>query len=382
MPTTGADAEPQIGRVEACWIYPIKSCRGVRLDAPHPFTKTGLLYDRTWCVIKANAYPEKVLTLREHPELATICPYLETDVNGNYTTLILSKLGSTDTVSVPLTNADGGEQLEINIELEVKAWLFKAIGIEARLVRRVGCFDAKPFSAIFQESVEELGEQLEMTAFTQGVGGLSRSTLELVQRFRPNFVLSGFGAWPERRIGALAVGGVLLSAAPNAWKEECLRVTCVHPMTGELHPEQPAQTLRRMCARESREGAMEGACPVFGMLLSGGMDKGASVAEGHIVIAEPSAAMLMPSAAALAEAERLQREASDAAATQARALAKASADDGGGGDGVPAVQGLPTPTELREVVKGSNDINLSWAVVRPRPCAPARIFHDKNRRGD
>jgi uncharacterized protein YcbX len=210
---------------------------------------------------------------------------------GDYTGLVLSRDAAPDTVTVPL-----GEGAAIDAGDGVAAWLQAALKTECRLVRRSAArFDSHPFSVVFQESVDDLAGQLACTAFATGTSGLSPSTAELAMRFRPNFCLSGFGPWPEQRIGALAIGGVLLAATSNAWASGCRTVTRTNPITGEIHPEQPAAAL---C---SGHHMMEGeGDPIFGMKLEGGTDAAATACEGHIVIAEPRGAP-PPSAEALAE---------------------------------------------------------------------------------
>ena len=96
-----ASSEPEIGRVEAVYVYPIKSCRGIRLESPHPFNKLGLRHDREWCITQVES--GSVMTLREWPQMAKIVPKLVEGVHpGVFSRLVLSCADSEDTVTVPL----------------------------------------------------------------------------------------------------------------------------------------------------------------------------------------------------------------------------------------------------------------------------------------
>ena len=72
---TDADASPApqfAARVEALWIYPIKSCAGVTVQAAQ-LTETGLAWDRTWMVVNAQG---RMVTQRDLPRMALIQPVL------------------------------------------------------------------------------------------------------------------------------------------------------------------------------------------------------------------------------------------------------------------------------------------------------------------
>ena len=68
-----ASPAPQFAaRVEALWIYPIKSCAGVSVQAAQ-LTETGLAWDRTWMVVNAQG---RMVTQRDLPRMALIQPVL------------------------------------------------------------------------------------------------------------------------------------------------------------------------------------------------------------------------------------------------------------------------------------------------------------------
>ena len=67
MPATPSDLQATI---EELWVYPVKSCAGVRLPEAE-LTDTGLLYDRAWMVVDAQGH---FVSQRELPRMALIQP--------------------------------------------------------------------------------------------------------------------------------------------------------------------------------------------------------------------------------------------------------------------------------------------------------------------
>ncbi|MEO7762040.1 MAG: MOSC domain-containing protein [Casimicrobiaceae bacterium] len=57
--------------LSALYVYPVKSCRGIAL-ANAQLTERGLLHDREWMIVAANANPAPFVTQREIPRLALI----------------------------------------------------------------------------------------------------------------------------------------------------------------------------------------------------------------------------------------------------------------------------------------------------------------------
>lgn len=64
------DAADVQATIEQLWVYPVKSCAGVRLDEAE-LTDTGLLYDRAWMVVDAQG---EFVSQRELPRMALIQP--------------------------------------------------------------------------------------------------------------------------------------------------------------------------------------------------------------------------------------------------------------------------------------------------------------------
>src|SRR5262245_17891076 len=62
-------------RIVSLHVYPVKSCRGVDLDAAS-VTRTGVAHDREWMITSPAG---RFLTQREEPRLALIVPRLASD---------------------------------------------------------------------------------------------------------------------------------------------------------------------------------------------------------------------------------------------------------------------------------------------------------------
>jgi uncharacterized protein YcbX len=297
MDTLLVEGRPQAGRVESVFVYPVKGCAGCRLERPHPFDQAGLRHDRCWRVLSVER--NEALTQRELPALALVRVALVRDEasrrEDKVVAIELSSRATADTVRVPAGGLAG------DCGDEVADWLSDRLMIEVRLERRPASFDKAPLTAVFRESLEALvgGVDVNKTAGEGGAAFFSSDVDQAALRFRPNLVLSGLGAWPELgKVAALAVGGVLMPATPNAWAGGCARVPLVDPETGLVHPDEPLAALR------TAQGVGE---PVLGLRLAvpPRASAGAAVVHGwvgagHMVVAEPSAAVVERSAVARA----------------------------------------------------------------------------------
>ena len=62
--------------VTGLFIYPVKSCGGIKLSEAH-LLETGLAHDRQWMLVDADG---RFVTQRTHPAMALIQTALEADV--------------------------------------------------------------------------------------------------------------------------------------------------------------------------------------------------------------------------------------------------------------------------------------------------------------
>ena len=89
-------------KIEELWVYPVKSCQGVRVKKA-ALTPTGLENDRAWCVVDedgVNVSKFESVSGRKLPALAKICVSFSDDVKKLY------------------LNAQGMDQLEVPVSIE------------------------------------------------------------------------------------------------------------------------------------------------------------------------------------------------------------------------------------------------------------------------
>lgn len=246
--------------VQALHVYPVKSCRGIDLQAAH-VTPQGIPYDRRWMVIDANT--GKAMTQRTHPKMALIQVALPPEVfeappgtpPPPGAALTLSAAGVPGEVRVPLA-IEGSPQLrKSNVwewtgtaadEGEAAAeWLTAFLGRPVRLVRYLGTLDAAAADAAAALAAEALvdgggaagaeGAKQALSravdpefvpwgsevAFADGFPVLvaaAESMQDLnarldpasppadISRFRANIVLAGAGAWADDAAASLRLG--------------------------------------------------------------------------------------------------------------------------------------------------------------------------------
>ena len=216
--------------VTGLFIYPVKSCGGIKLSEAH-LLETGLAHDRQWMLVDADG---RFVTQRTHPAMALIQTALEADV------LRLRAPGMGTDIEVPVSDfdADAAPRLrsavfrsEVQTLVEgplVNQWLSQYLGQPIRLVRADPTFrrqckprwegdrevttwlpDAYPLLVVSQGSLDALNRRL-VARGAQPVG---------VERFRPNIVIHDDELQPheeddmERLIGP---GYVLQMVAPCA----------------------------------------------------------------------------------------------------------------------------------------------------------------------
>lgn len=237
-------------RVAELWTYPVKSCRGIRLDRA-AVTARGLAWDRHWMVVDEAGH---FLTQRQLPAMATIGTALTAGA------LVLSGPGAPD-LTVPLAAA--GERLAVTVwndtvtaqavSAEADRWLAGRLGMPCRLVR---------FPDDCRRAVDpRYGAAGDETAFSDGFpvlligqGSLDGLNARLptrlsMRRFRPNLVVAGAAphaedAWRRIRVGAVGLRLV----------KPCSRcaITTVDPDLGVRDGAEPLQTLGTYRRRDGK----------------------------------------------------------------------------------------------------------------------------------
>jgi uncharacterized protein len=275
-------------------VYPIKSCRGIRLDSV-TLTKQGLDLDRRWMFVDNQ---NKFLTIRTKPQMTLI----NTTIDHDSDSLVIT-MGNDKGKQVKVPCHPSREWLAGNTEkASVEIWehftdayaytdssflaLFKEFFEEdARLVMKgpeprickgngspqalgrtesVNFPDVLPIQIASESSLAELNSRLE---------GLGEQEIT-IERFRPNVVIKGGEPWSEDSWKTVRINGdssywtTLRGGNLNAIDVDvvarCARCTVpnVNPDTAEKHAHQPWDLL--VSYRRIDEGIKFKPC--FGML--------------------------------------------------------------------------------------------------------------------
>jgi uncharacterized protein len=205
-------------------LYPIKSCAGISLREA-TLTAAGLMsehiYDREWMVVDMDG---NFMTQRQHPKMALITPRIKAE------TLELRAPGMLR-IEIPLGLPDPEDAVTRDVRVwndtvkafdcdeTTAAWFSSFLGLPCRLVRfHVDAkrhastewtggveaptlfADGYPVLVISQASLDDLNEKLVAQ---------DRSALPM-NRFRPNLVVDGIGAFEEDYAASLTTGKATL----------------------------------------------------------------------------------------------------------------------------------------------------------------------------
>ena len=232
-------------RVTRIFVYPIKSCRGIAVDAAE-LTPRGLGLDRRYMLVDANG---EFLSQRRHGRMALI----ETAFAGDgfvisaperQPLLLPAALdpARNETCKVRVWN----DAVEATLaDPETNLWFSAFMGFACGLVYladsqhravsnpaaafddEVGFADDAPLLLISEASIEGLNARLE-----RPVG---------IERFRPNLVVTADSPHAEDDWSTIAIGAAKLDVA---WPCSRCVLTTVDPLTGERDPgNEPMATL-------------------------------------------------------------------------------------------------------------------------------------------
>ncbi|MEP6942892.1 MAG: MOSC N-terminal beta barrel domain-containing protein [Betaproteobacteria bacterium] len=256
-------------------IYPVKSCRGIALDASR-LTMRGLEHDREWMLVDLDG---RFLTQRQLPRMAQIVPKL------SISALQLSAPGM-PAFSIPLES--DAERMTVTVWRDILGALDQGdeaatklsrwLGSDVRLVR----FDPEERRYC---NPQYAGNDGAHHAFADGYPVLVISVASLadlngrlddplpMNRFRPNMVIDGVDAFDEDHFTEIGIGDITLRLVKPCVR---CRITTTDQVTAEVGIE-PLPTL----ASYRRDDALEGV--TFGMNAIVAAGAGATLAVGDAV---------------------------------------------------------------------------------------------------
>ncbi|MDB4965253.1 MAG: Flavodoxin reductase (ferredoxin-NADPH reductase) family 1, partial [Myxococcales bacterium] len=227
-------------KLDALYIYPIKSCAGIRLETAR-LTSRGLEHDRRWMVTDASG---KFLSQRTAPEMQKVKLAVEAE------RLVATRDGL-PALALPLLTGEGarvpfevwGHHGHAVRHEEGSAWFTRALGRAVQLV----CMPDDVERAVYKQHAQPG----DLVSFADGFPLLlvNRASLDDVsaraqlvvdeRRFRPNLVLSGAPAWAEDGWKRIRVGAITMRVP-----KPCARCSIpgVDPDTAEATKE-PLKTL-------------------------------------------------------------------------------------------------------------------------------------------
>ena len=208
------------GHIAQLWIYPVKSCGGIRVPKAL-LTPTGLEHDRAWMVVDLDG---EFLSQRELPQMALIQPKLIDNPDPHVSEQ--TRLELTHPSWAPLQVQSPASVLLTKVRVwddivwahdqgdEAADWLSQALGQPVRLVRQAqaqrqvqdrwshGAHVGAAFADAYPLLVTTLQAQQRLQAALQGTDLVAN-----LQRFRANIVLDGLEAHDEDFLQKLELEG-------------------------------------------------------------------------------------------------------------------------------------------------------------------------------
>ncbi len=245
-------------RVSELYLYPIKSCRGIRLESL-PFGPLGPLLDRAWMVTTSGG---EMIAQAKHPRLCLVDTRLDDDG-----ALTIGAAGAGEVRVSP--GIEGKPRLKARIRVEnvdavdegdaAAEWFTAHLGTPARLVRidttgarfaarltgaPLAFADLASVLVVSRASLDDLNARLE--------------TPLPMDRFRPNIVVEDCAAYAEDELKKIRIGDVKLKGMMR-----CAR--CVVTTNDQATAERAKEPLRTLATY--RKPVLRGG-PVFGMYFA------------------------------------------------------------------------------------------------------------------
>ncbi len=233
--------------VAALYIYPVKSCAGVR-RAQATLDARGLRHDRGWMIVDGH---DEFVTQREHPRLALITPQLEVDTlclttpEGQAVSVSTRGVpGPTRRVRVWRDWCEAVDQGDTAAQF-FSDWLGESVRLVkmadsferrvdphyARIPALTGFSDGYPLLLVSEASLDDLNARLDIPL--------------PMNRFRPNLVVTGCDRYAEDGWQQVQINTITFDVAKSC--ERCT-VTTTDQATGErgVEPLRTLATYRRV----------------------------------------------------------------------------------------------------------------------------------------
>lgn len=201
------------GRVTGLYIYPVKSCRGIKLTEME-ITPRGPMFDRQWMIVDEH---NLFLTLRTISKLAKI----KTAIQGSFLHLyagsnkILVNINEDceqvedvtiwdETFKAGIENKSINEALSDFLNKTVKLVRYQKQSFRdledaaTSAVKETMFTDTRPILLVNENSLSNLNEKLES----------KNESPSLIERFRPNIVINGIPAYQEDEIKEVKIGDI------------------------------------------------------------------------------------------------------------------------------------------------------------------------------
>ena len=213
-----SEADHLQATIDQLWLYPVKSCAGVRVEQAE-LTPTGLLYDRAWMVVDQAG---EFVSQRELPRMALIQPAFRMNQLVLRAPGMLALHLELDAAEQPATVRVWNDEVQAWDMGDLAAqWFSDFLGADApaslrrlRLARfdpevsrpsdpkwtggrEAGTMFADGFALLLTSSASH--DELNQRLAGGGHGPVD------VRRMRPNIVLGGLQAHDEDRVGALRI---------------------------------------------------------------------------------------------------------------------------------------------------------------------------------
>jgi uncharacterized protein len=286
-PTSSLQNPDASAQVVGLWVYPIKSCGGISLREA-TLTADGIDLDRAWMVVDESG---EMVTQRDYPRMALVQPTLKTNEMVLRASGMLALHVSIDSVESAMRVRVWDDTVDAFDMGDVAAQWFTDFLTAGKTRLRLVRFDpdfrrissrkwtkdveaTTLFSDGFAYLVASLESMADLRQHGAGHAWGANDDAALMQRFRPNIVLSGLSAHGEDHVADLRSGGVHLRLV-----KPCARcqVPEIDPRTG-VPGDGITAALRAYRADSRLDGAL-----TFGMnaiLLSG---EGTSLTLGDTV---------------------------------------------------------------------------------------------------